>query len=164
MACSLPGSSACGVFQARILEWVASPLSRGSFWPRDRTWLSCIAGRFFTIWATRKAKVEVFLEFPWFLYDPANVGNLISGSSASSKLSLYIWKFSVHRLLKTILKDFEHNLPSMWNEDNCTLVWTFFGIALLLDWNENWPFPVPWPLLSSPNSSVLFNLQIKSGS
>ena len=47
-----------------------------------------------------EAEVGVFLEFPCFLYDPANVGNLISGSSAFFKTRLYIWKFSVHVLLK----------------------------------------------------------------
>ena len=65
-----------------------------------------------------------------------HVGNLISGSSASSKPSLYIWKFSVHVWLKPSLKDFERYFGSMWNERNCTVVWTFFGIALLWDWNE----------------------------
>ena len=55
-------------------------------------------------------EVGVFLEFPSFFYDPTNVGNLISGSSASSKSSLYIWKFSVHVLLKPTLQDLEHNL------------------------------------------------------
>ena len=50
--CSLPGSSVHGIFQARILEWIAIPFSRGSSWPRDRIWVSCITGRFFTIWAT----------------------------------------------------------------------------------------------------------------
>ena len=60
-----------------------------------------------------EADVNVFLEFPCFLYDPANVGNSISGSSAFSKLSLYIWKFSVHVWLKVYLKDFEYNLASM---------------------------------------------------
>ena len=55
MDCSLPGSSVHGILQARILEWVAIPFSRGSSWPRDWTWVSCIAGRFFTIWATREA-------------------------------------------------------------------------------------------------------------
>ena len=52
MVCSLPGSSVHGILQARILEWVAIPFSRGSSWPRDRTRVSRIAGRFFTIWAT----------------------------------------------------------------------------------------------------------------
>ena len=49
MDCSPPGSSVHGVSQARILEWVAIPLSRGSSQPGDQTWVSCIAGRFFTI-------------------------------------------------------------------------------------------------------------------
>ena len=53
-----------------------------------------------------EAEAGDFLEFSCFLYGPANVGNLISDSSAFSKLSLYIWKFSVHVLLKPILKDF----------------------------------------------------------
>ena len=47
-----------GILQARILEWVAFPFSRGSFQPRDRTQVSCIAGRFFTIWATREAQLQ----------------------------------------------------------------------------------------------------------
>ena len=55
-----------------------------------------------------EAEVDVFLDFPCFLYDPVNVGNLVSVSFAFSKPSLYIWKFSVHILLKPSLKDFEH--------------------------------------------------------
>ena len=51
---SQPGSSVHGISQERILEWVAIPLSRRSSWPRDRTLVSCIAGRFFTIWSTRE--------------------------------------------------------------------------------------------------------------
>ena len=54
MDCSLPGSSVCGIIQARLLEWVAIPFSRGSSWLRDQTWVSHIAGRFFTVWATRE--------------------------------------------------------------------------------------------------------------
>ena len=50
---SPPGSSVHGILQARILEWVAIPFSRGSSWPRDWTWVSCTAGRSFPIWATR---------------------------------------------------------------------------------------------------------------
>ena len=65
-----------------------------------------------------EAEVDVFLEFLCFPHDPTTVGNLISGSSASSKPSLYIWKFLVHVLLKPSLKDFEHSLISMWNEHN----------------------------------------------
>ena len=59
------------------------------------------------------SKADVFLKLCWFFDDPADVGNLISGSSAFSKSSLYIWKFSVHILLKPSLEDFEHYLASM---------------------------------------------------
>ena len=55
MDCSLPGPSVHGIFQARVLEWVTIPFSRGSSWPRDLTWVSHIAGRHFTVWATREA-------------------------------------------------------------------------------------------------------------
>ena len=89
----------------------------------------------------------IFLELSCFFYDPRDVSNLISCSSAFSKSSLYTWKFSVHVLLKPSLEDLEHNLTSMWNECNCMVVWTFFGIDFLWNWNENWTFPVLWPLL-----------------
>ena len=55
MDCSPPGSSVHEIFQARILEWVAISFSRGSSQPRDRTWVSCTVGRFFTDWVTREA-------------------------------------------------------------------------------------------------------------
>ena len=54
-------------------------------------------------------------------------------------------------LLKLGLENFEHCFASVWDECNCAVVWAFFGIAFLWDWNENWPFPVLWPLLSFPN-------------
>ena len=74
-----------------------------------------------------------FLEFSCFFYDPVDVSNLFSGSSAFSKSSLSIWKFSIHVLLKPSLKDFEHYLVSMWNACSYVVVWTFFSIALLWD-------------------------------
>ena len=84
-----------------------------------------------------KAEVDVSLELSCFFDDPADVGNLISGSSAFSKSSLNIWKFTVHIWLKPGLENFEHYFASMWDECNCVVVWTFFGIAFLWDWNEN---------------------------
>ena len=60
-----------------------------------------------------KAKISVFLEFSCFFDDPADVGNLISGSSAFSKSSLNIWKFTVHVLLKPGLENFEHYFTSL---------------------------------------------------
>ena len=98
-----------------------------------------------------KAEVDVFLEFSSSFDDPVDIGNLISGFSAFSKSSLNIYKFSVHILFKPSLKDFEHYFARKWNECNCSVVWTFFGIELLWGWNENWAFLALWPLLSFPN-------------
>ena len=100
-----------------------------------------------------KAEINVFLEFSCFFFDPADVGNLISGSSVFSKSSLNIWNFTVHGIsqLKPGLENFEHHFANMWDECSCAVVWAFFGIAFLWDWNENWYFPVLWPLLSFPN-------------
>ena len=71
-----------------------------------------------------------------FFHDPADVGNLISGSSAFSKTSLNIREFTVHVLLKPGLENFQHYFTSMWDECNCVVVWAFFDIAFLLDWIE----------------------------
>ena len=60
-----------------------------------------------------EAEVDVFIELHHFFYGPMDIGNLISGSSDFSKSGLYIWKFSVHILLKPVFKDFEHYLASM---------------------------------------------------
>ena len=69
-----------------------------------------------------KAEIYVFLELSCFFDDPADVGNLISGSSAFSKSSLNIWKFTVHVLLKPGLENFEHYFISVRNEYNCAVV------------------------------------------
>ena len=64
MDCGPPGSSVHGILQARILEWVAIPYSKGSSWPRNQTWVSLIAGRSLTIWATREATSSCLLISP----------------------------------------------------------------------------------------------------
>ena len=87
-----------------------------------------------------KAEIDVFLKLSCFSDDPVDIGNLISGSSAFPKTSLNIWKFLVHVLLKAGLENFEYYFTSVWDECNCVVVWAFFGIAFLRDWNENWLF------------------------
>ena len=72
--------------------------------------LLCIEG--FSV--VSEAEVDVFLEFSSFFYDPTDVGNLISGSSAFSKSSLNIWKFSVHVMLKHRFENFEHYFVRVW--------------------------------------------------
>ena len=75
-----------------------------------------------------KAEIDVFLELSYFFYDPMDVNNLISDSSAFSKSSLKLRKFSVHVLLKPGWENFEHYFASVWNECNCEVVWTLFDI------------------------------------
>ena len=98
-----------------------------------------------------KAEMYVFLKLSYFFDDPANFVNLISGSFVFPKTRLNIWMFTVHVLLKPGLENFEHYFTSVWNWCICVVVWAFYGFAFLWDWNENWPFPVLWPLLSFAN-------------
>ena len=69
-----------------------------------------------------KAEVDIFLELSCFFDDTADVGNLISGSSAFSKTSFNIRNFTVHILLKPGLEDFEHYFASVWDECSCEVV------------------------------------------
>ena len=86
-------------------------------------------------WSNRYFQFDLFCKF----------------SSSFSKSSLSIWKFMAPILLKPGLENFEHYFASMWDECNYVVVWTFFGIAFLWDWDENRPFPVLWPLLIFAN-------------
>ena len=149
LCCSMYGSNYCFLTSIQISQEAGKVV-----------WYSCLLKNFqqFVLIHTVKgfsivneAEVDVFLELSCFFYDPTDVDNLISASSAFSKSSLNIQKFSVHILLKPSLDKFEHYFASMWDECNCVVVWELFGIAFLWDWNENWPFPVLWPLLNFPN-------------
>ena len=101
----------------------------------------------------------------------ADVGYLISGSFAFSKTSLNIWNFMVHVLLKPGLENFEHYFASVWDECNCAVVWAFFGIAFLWDWNENgsfqscghcWVFQICWHIECSPCIASSFRIWNRS--
>ena len=93
MDCGLPGSSVHGILQARILEWVAISFSRGSFHPRDRTQVSCIEGRLFTVWATRgflcKERLWLFL----FLMEESGAQRCSVGCPISYLQGIAMWAF-----------------------------------------------------------------------
>ena len=131
-------------FLKKQVRWSGSPISFRIF---QFIVIHTVKG--FSI--VNKAEIDVFLELSCFFSDPADAGNLISGSSAFSKTSLNIWNFLVHILLRPGLENFEHYFTSVWDECNCAVVWAFFGIAFVWDCNENWPFPVLWTLLRFPN-------------
>ena len=112
-------------------------------------------------------QTRFFLEFSCFFYDPVDVDNLISGSSAFAKSSLYIWKFLVHVLLKPSLENFEYCFASVWDECNCAVVWAFFGIAFLLygmktdhfqSWGHCWVFQICWHIECSTFTASSFRI------
>ena len=85
-----------------------------------------------------KAEVDIFLEFSCFFYDPTDVGNLISGSSAFSKSNLNICKFLVPVRLKPCLENFEHYFASMWDE--CKRI----CLSMQETWFDSWVRKIPW--------------------
>ena len=91
------------------------------------------------------------MEFPSFLYDPPNVGNLISGSSSFSKPTLDIWRFLFHIMLKPSMQYFKHDCISMEDECNFLMASIFFSTTLLGNLDEDRPLSVLWPLLGLPD-------------
>ena len=116
MDCRLLQSSVHGIFQARVVEWVAISFSRGSSWPRDRTWVSHIIGRHFTIWVTREVlspEINVFLE-------PQNVilfGNRVFVNVIKSRIHMkpYIIRVSPKSNENVLIRDRKgHREKAMW--------------------------------------------------
>ena len=141
MDCSPPGSSVHGILQARILEWVAIPFSRGSSWPRDQTPVSYIAGRFFTIWATREAHglviyglylIEIsslyahFMERFFFFFLSQ------MGFEFCQKLFCVCWDEHTVFILQFVnivyhvdwFMNAKESLP-LWNKSHSIMVWSF---------------------------------------
>ena len=143
VCCSMSSSNCCFLTCIQISQEVGQMVCYSHLFKNFSQFVVIHTVKGFSV--VNKAEVVVFLELPCFFYDSADVGNLISGSPAFSKTSFNIWKFTVH-----VLENFEYYFVNVWDDCNCVVVWAFFGIAFLWDWNENWPFPVLWPLLSFP--------------
>ena len=142
----------CSAFPILNLSFVPCPVIIVASWPayrflrRQVRWSdSLISFRIFQFVVLHtvkgfsvinEAEVDVLLEFSCFFCDSTDVVNLISGSSAFSKIDLEHLEVLVHVLLKPSLENIEHCFASMWDEWDCAVVWTFFGITCLWDWNE----------------------------
>ena len=131
--CSMSSSNCC------FLTWIQISQETGQM-----VWYSHLFWIFHSLlWSTvkgfgivNKAEIDIFLQLSRFFDVPADVGNSISGASAFSKTSLNIWKFTVHILLKPGLENFEHYFTSVWDECNCVVIWAFFGIECLMNYER----------------------------
>ena len=114
-----------------------------------------------------KAEIDVSLELSCFFNDPSDAGNLISGSSAFSKTSLNIRKFTIHVLLKPGLENFKHYITSVWDECNCakfehSLALSIFGIGMKNDvfqsFGHCWVFQICWHIECSTFTESSFRI------
>ena len=147
VCCSMSSSNCCFLTYIQISQEAGQVIWYSHLFPNFPQFVVIHKVKGFGI--VNKAEIDIFLELSCFFHDPADVGNLISGSlpflkaactSGSSRFT-YCWSLA-WRIL---------SITSVWDECNCVVVWAFFGIAFLWVWNENWPFPALWPLLSFPN-------------
>ena len=123
MDCSPSGPSVRGILQARILEWVAISFSRGSSWSRDRTWVSCIAGRFFTFWAKiLGGPLKSCYNTTWC---SCSFWGIYSGCFLVRFLHDFWEKTSAHTFVKTSKSTF-HNYSTLFHRDVMqTPLWTW---------------------------------------
>ena len=143
MDCSLPGSSVHGILQARILEWVAFPFSRGSFQPKDWTQVSCIAGRFFTNWATREALMDIML------------GEISSSQKDKYCMISHMWGFKTARCVvwTVVTRGGKQNGEAGLDEDKSYRCERWHSSADALWNNASAPNPAEHPGVSSKDSA-----------
>ena len=165
VCCSMSSSNCCFLTCLQVAQEASQVVSYSHFFQNFPQFIVIYTVKGFII--VNEAKVDGFLEFLCFFYDPVDVGNLISSSSALSKSSLNIWNFTVHKLLKPGLENFEHYFASMWDEYNCVVVWTFFGlpffvIGMKADFFQccgHWRvFQVCWHIECSPSTASSFSI------
>ena len=126
MDCSPPGFSIHGILQVEILEWVAISISRGSSWPRDQTQVSCLAGRFFTIWATKEASSLCLAISNWIM-EKMNRLNFTTERTSLYRLTPPSEKMRI--FWATRAQEFHQEFSATWRE--------------LMDPNENKKTPSP---------------------
>ena len=148
VCCSMSGSNCCFLTCIQISQEASKVVGYSHLFHNFPQFFVINTVKGFGV--VNKAEVDVFLELSSFFNDPTDIGNLISGSSAFSKSSLNIWKFMVHIPLKPLLEEFWALLCQRvrWVQlcSSLNILW-----HCLWDSNENWHFPVLWPLLSFPN-------------
>ena len=126
VCCSMSDSNCCSLTYIQISQEAGKVVWYSHLLKNFPQFVVIHIGKGFGV--VNKAEVDIFLEPSCFFDDPADVGDLISGSSVFSKSSLNIWKFSVHVLLKPGLQNFEHYFARVWDGCSRAVVWTFFGI------------------------------------
>ena len=118
--CSMSGSNCCFLTCIQIFQEAGQVVWYSHLFKNFPQFVVIHIVKGFSV--VNEAEVDVFLESSCFFYDSTDVGNMIASSSAFSKSSLNIWKFSIHVLLKTNLENFEHYFASVWDECNCAVV------------------------------------------
>ena len=135
--CSMLGSNCCFLTCIQIYQKTSQVVWYFHLFHNFPQFIVIHTGKDFGI--VNKAKVDVFLELLFFQWSSGH-WQFDLWFLCFSKTNLNIWKFMVHILLKPGLKTFEHYFTSLWDECNCAVVWAFFGIDFLWNWNENWLF------------------------
>ena len=120
VSCSIPGPNCCFLTCIRISQEGGKVVWYSHLFKCFPQFVVIHTVKGFSV--VNEVELGVFLEFSCFFYDSTDVGNLISGSSAFSKSSLNIWRFTVHVLLKPGLENFEHYFTSVWDKYNCAVV------------------------------------------
>ena len=148
VCCSMSSSNCCFLTRIQIFQEAGQVIWYSHLFKYFPQFVVIHTVKGFSV--VNKAEVDVFLEFSCFFDDPTDVGNLVSGSSAFSKSSLNIWKFTVHIVEAWLGESWELLCWYVrWVQlcGSLNILWH----CLSLDWNEKWPFPVLWPLLSCPD-------------
>ena len=143
MDCSLSGSSVHRIIQARILEWVAISFSRESSQPRDQTWVSCIAARFFTVWATREAPFLAIRKYYWKFPVHLSVLVLLFWKLSPTPTPTLSYKFSFSS--KTLVETYFSVLLTLWYllpMSNISVHILAFGTRLVSHWQH-----ISWSIL-----------------